>query len=471
MAFLRDTAGRQQQTSRIMTTLLVRNARVLVTMDDEDREIENGGLFIRDGFIEQVGETRTLPQTADETVDLGGNVVLPGLVNTHHHLFQTLDRAYPPSQNGNLVQWLTGLYPRWANIDPEHFALATELGLAEIALSGCTTVADHHYLWPKGVTAAAQFEAAGKIGVRFHLGRGSQNIGQPQGGFAPASLIEDEDDILADTASVIDRFHDSAPGSFRQVFVAPSSIRTVTPALIRRSAELAGKRGVGLHIHLGETAAEIDFSRAKFGKRPAQLAEELGCLTPRTWLAHGVHFDEADIAILGRCGCGICHCPSSNMRLSSGIAPVSRYLKSGVTVGLGVDGSASNDSSNLLNEMRTALLLSRVQAASNADFLSARTVLQMATRNSAQLLGRTDIGRLAPGYAADFIAIDSDRIEIVGSEDPVAAIVFCAMTRVDHSWVHGKPLIRNGGFAGFDLGVLIEKLRAKSAAARSSTIA
>jgi cytosine/adenosine deaminase-related metal-dependent hydrolase len=429
-------------------------------MDVPRREIEGGGLFIRDGFIEQVGEAKTLPQQADEIVDLSGHVVLPGLVNTHHHLFQTLDRAYRASQNGNLAQWLAGLYPRWTQIDPEHFALATELGMAEIALSGCTTIADHHYLWPKGVTAAAQFNAAEKIGVRFHLGRGSQNIGQPQGGFAPASLIEDDDAILAETASVIDRFHDPTPGSFRRVFVAPSSIRGVTPELMRRSAELAGRRGVGLHLHLGETAAEIEFSLAKYGKRPTQLAEELGCITPYTWLAHGVHFDEADVATLRRRNCGICHCPSSNMRLSSGIAPVNRYLKSGLTVGLGVDGSASNDSSNMLVEMRTALLLSRVIATSNADFLAARTVLEMATRNSAHLIGRGDIGCLAPGYAADFIAIDADRVEIAGSDDPVAAIAFCAMTRVDHSWVHGRPLVHDGRLPGFDLPGLIERLRA-----------
>ena len=445
-----------------MSTLLARNARVLVTMDNERHEIAHGGLFVRDGFIEQVGDSKDLPKQADEIVDLTGHIVLPGFVNTHHHLNQSLDRAYPPSQNGNLVQWLKGLYPRWEQCGPEDTKLATELGLAEIALSGATTVADHHYLWPKGVTAARQFEAAGKIGVRFHLGRGSQNIGQPHGGFAPVSMIEDEDTVLAGTAEVIAQFHDPSPGSFRQVFVAPSSLRTATPALMQKSAALAAKHGLQFHFHLGETKAEIDYVAAKYGKRPAQFAEELGCLTPRSWVAHGVHFDDGDIALLGRCGCGICHCPSSNMRLSSGIAPVSRYLKNGLTVGLGVDGSASNDSSNLLVELRTALLLSRVAAESDADFLNARMALEMATRNSAGLLGRTDVGILAPGYAADFIAFDSDRIEIAGSEDPVAAIAFCAMTRVDHSWVHGRPLVRHGQLADYDVSDLVERIRRRS---------
>lgn len=442
-----------------MSTLLLRNARVLVTMDDSRREIAGGGIFARDGFIEQVGENDDLPQQADETIDLSGHIVLPGFVNAHHHLNQSLDRAYPASQNGVLVEWLKGLYPRWERQQPEDVARATELGLAEIALSGATTVADHQYLWPRGVTADAQFEAASKIGVRFHLGRGSQNIGQPHGGFAPQALLEDEDGILTSTSETITRHHDHTPGSFRQVFIAPSSLRTATPDLMRKSAELAAKHDVRFHFHLGETKAEIDFVLTKFGKRPTQLAEELGCLTNRTWVAHGVHFDDDDVRTLARCECGICHCPHSNMRLNSGIAPVSRYLKNAVNVGLGVDGSASNDSSNLLAEVRAALLLSRVVAPTEADFLSARTVLEMATRNGARLLGRTDIGCLAPGFAADFIAFDSNRLELAGSEDPVAAIAFCALTRVDHSWVHGRRLVEHGTLTGYDLGGLLERIR------------
>jgi cytosine/adenosine deaminase-related metal-dependent hydrolase len=442
-----------------MSTLLVRNTRILVTMDDKRREIEHGALFIRDGFIEQVGHGKDLPQAADEVVDLSGHIVLPGFVNTHHHLFQTLDRAFPVSQNGNLVQWLKGLYPRWEKLDGETVVAAIELGLAEIALSGATTVADHHYLWLGGMTAPTLFDAAMKVGVRFHLGHGSQNIGKPQGGFAPVSLIEDEDRIIANTKDVIAKFHDPLPGSFRQVFVAPSSLRTATPSLLETSAALASKHGLRFHFHLGETAGETEFTMTKFGKRPAQVAEELGCLTPHTWVAHGVHFDQDDVGILHRCGCGICHCPSSNMRLGSGIAPIGRYLKSGLTVGLGVDGSASNDSSSMLVEIRAALLLSRVNAETEIDRLDARTVLAMATRNGAELLGRTDTGVLEPGRAADFVAIDSNRIEIVGSQDPVAAIAFCALTRVDYSWVHGKPLVQRGELVGYDLASLIDRIQ------------
>jgi 8-oxoguanine deaminase len=445
-----------------MSTLLVSNARVLVTMDETRREIARGGMFIRDGFIEQVGDARNLPEYADEIVNLSGHIVLPGFVNAHHHLNQTLDRAYPPSQNGNLVQWLSGLYPRWEKFEPEDEALATELGLVEIALSGCTTIADHQYLWPKGVTATAQFHIAQKIGVRFHLGRGSQNIGQAQGGFAPASLVESDDNILASTAEVAAKHHDPSPGSFNQVFVAPSSLRTATPDLLRKSAELAAKYDLRFHFHLGETKAEIDFICAKYGKRPVQVADELGCLTPRSWVAHGVHFNDADVSMLSRCSCGICHCPSSNMRLSSGIAPVKHYASKGITVGLGVDGSASNDSSNLLVEMRSALLLSRLAAGDGAQFLTARDVLEMATRNSARLLGRSDIGCLAPGYAADFVAIDAERLEVVGSDDPVAAIAFCAMTRVDKSWVHGKPLVRHGELIGYDYAALAARIRRRA---------
>jgi cytosine/adenosine deaminase-related metal-dependent hydrolase len=434
-----------------MGTLLVRNARVLVTMDDARREIARGEMLIRDGFIEAVGERNSLPQQADEIVDLAGHIVLPGLINTHHHLYQSLDRAWPASQDKSLTGWLRGLYPRWEKFTPETVARAIELGLAEIVLSGCTTVADHQYLWPNGLAASILFEIAARFGIRFHLGRGSQNIGRAQGGFAPESLVEEADHILAHTADVISRFHDARPGSFRQVFVAPSSLRAATAELLRASAVLAGEKGVQLHFHLGETAGEIDFALQKYGKRPVQVAQELGCLTPQTWLAHGVHFNPDDVAVLRRCGCGICHCPSSNMRLGSGIAPVRHYLDQAITVGLGVDGSASNDSFEPV--VRNSHRRSAVAAGRGA-----RTVLEMATRNGAKLLGRNDIGRLAPGCAADFIAIDSGRIEIAGSEDPVAALAFCALTRVDHSWVHGNRIVREGRLVGVNLEALIDRV-------------
>jgi cytosine/adenosine deaminase-related metal-dependent hydrolase len=441
-----------------MGTLLIRNPRVLVTMDDARREIAWGGMLIRDGFIEAVGETNSLPRQADEIVDLTGHIVLPGLINTHHHLYQSLDRAWPASQDKSLTGWLQGLYPRWEKLTPETVARAVELGLAEIVLSGCTTVADHQYLWPKGLAASISFDIAARLGIRFHLGRGGQDIARAQGGFAPESLLEEADHILAHTADTIARFHDARPGSFRQVFVAPSSLRAATADLLRASAVLAAEKGVQLHFHLGETAGEIDFALQKYGKRPVQVAQKLGCLTPQTWLAHGVHFNADDVAVLRRCGCGICHCPSSNMRLGSGIAPVRHYLDQAIPVGLGVDGSASNDSSNLLSEIRTALLLSRLAAENDAGFLGARAALEMATRNGAKLLGRNDIGCLAPGCAADFIAIDGGRIEIAGSEDPVAALAFCALTRVDHSWVNGNQIVREGRLVGVDLESFIDRI-------------
>jgi cytosine/adenosine deaminase-related metal-dependent hydrolase len=340
-------------------------------------------------------------------------------------------------------------------------ALATELGLAEITLSGCTTVADHHYLWPEGISAQISFDAADKFGVRFHLGRGSLNIGKRDGGYAPDSLIQDLDTVISETADVIRQFHDPGPGSFRQVFVAPNSLRTVTPELMRASAALAAQMGTQLHFHLGETKSEIDFTQKKYSRRPVPLAEDLGCLTPHTWLAHGVHFNCDDMDALSRCQCGICHCPSSNMRLSSGVAPIRDYLDRNIVVGLGVDGSASNDSSNFLSEIRSALLLSRIGAEHDEDLVTARSILELATLNGARLLGRNDVGRLAPGYAADFIAFDSERLEIIGSEDPVAAVAFCAMTRVDHSWVHGRPVVRNGKLARLNLDDLIEKVRSR----------
>ena len=445
-----------------MSTLLVRNARVLVTMDETRREIARGGMFIRGGFIEQVGDTKNLPQIADEIFDLSGHIVLPGFVNTHHHLNQTLDRAYPSSQNGNLVQWLKMLYPRWEKFKPEDTAVATELGLVEIALSGCTTVADHQYLWPKGVTAGGQFEIASKIGVRFHLGRGSQNVGQAQGGFAPASLVEDDDDILASTAEIVTKFHNPSPGSFNQVFVAPSSLRTATTGLLQKSAEFAAKRNLRFHFHLGETKPEIDFVRDKYGKRPAQLADELGCLTPRSWVAHGVHFDDDDISALLRCGCGICHCPSSNMRLSSGIAPVRRYLNRGLAVGLGVDGSASNDASNLMQEVRAAFLLQRSRY--GVLKVSHKDALRWATTGSAACVGRTDIGEIAVGKMADLALFKLDELRFSGSGDPLAALVLCGAHRADRVMVGGRWVVENGQIPGLDAAGLI---RRHSAAART----
>ena len=447
----------------LMNTLLVRNAAVLVTMDGERREIAEGGMFIRDGWIEQVDFTSRLPRAADTTVDLSGCLLLPGLINAHHHLYQTFDRACPACQSASLIDWLKGLYPRWAKMTPGDVRLAAELGLAELALSGCTTVADHQYLWPNGTVAEDLIEVARRVGLRFHLGRGFQNLGEESGGFAPASLTEKNDDILIDCERVIHRFHDNSPGSLIRVFVAPSSLRSVSPDLLRAAAHLARDHNVGFHMHLGETAGEIEFIGKKFGRRPTQLAEELGCLGPNSWIAHGVHLDDGDIEIMHRNRCGICHCPSSNMRLASGIAPIQRYRDRGINVGLGVDGSASNDSSNLLAELRLALLLSRVSAPASQPLFQPRAALELATLGGANLLGRSDIGRLETGCAADFIAVNLDRIALLGTDDPVAAVALCAIDTIDCSWVHGRPLVDGKKVAGIDINDLAERCRAHSA--------
>lgn len=439
------------------STLLIRNATILATMDVDDREIRGGGMFIRDGQIEQVDVTERLPTSADKIVDLSDHLVMPGLVNGHHHLYQTLDRACPASQNAALVDWLAGLYPRWIRLTPDDVALATEIGLVELALSGCTTAADHHYIWPSGVTADLQFEVARRVGLRFHLGRGFQNMGQGNGGFAPSALLEKGADALADCVRLIEKFHDPSPGSMQQVYVAPGSIRSVSPDLLKESVETARSYGVHFHMHLGETRGEIDYTIEKFGKRPVEVADALGCLHSQSWIAHGVHFNDGDVEILVRRRCGICHCPSSNMRLASGTAPIQHYIKQGVNVGLGVDGSASNDSSNLLSEIRIALLLSRVNVPADQPLLDPRTILKAGTLGGAKLLGRTDIGRLQSGYCADFIAFRLDRIELLGTDDPLAAIALCALTRVDQSWVHGRQIIKSGKLLGADDHALAQR--------------
>lgn len=442
-----------------MSTLLIRNAELLVTMDDRRAEIRDGGMFIRDGWIERVGQSAALPPDADQIVDLSGFIVFPGLINTHHHLFQTLHRAAGNTLDSHLVEWLKALYPKWANMTPEIVRLATEIGLAELALSGCTTVADHHYLWPNGNVAQDQIDVARRAGLRFHLGRGFQSLGAEQGGFAPPSLIESGDDVLADCEDVVGRFHDPKPGAMTRVFIAPSSVRSVSPDLLRQSARLARTLDVGFHMHLGETAEELEFIRREFGCRPVELAERLECMGEYSWVAHGVHFNEEDIQILVRHGCGICHCPSSNMVLGSGAAPVQQFLAAGVTVGLGTDGAASNDSSNMIAEARLALLLSRVTSESPQGMMTTRQALEIATVGGAQILNRDDIGSLKPGCAADFAAIRLDRPELLGAQDTVAALIKCVIGGVDHSWVHGRPLVTDGVLQTIDIEDLARRSR------------
>ncbi len=450
-----------------MPTMLVRHATLLVTMDDARREIPDGGLFIRDGFIEQVGPTSSLPQTADEVLDLDGYIVLPGLINTHHHFYQTLTRAVPQAQNANLFQWLKTLYPIWAHITPEHIRVSTQIALAELALSGCTTAFDHLYIFPNGTRLEDEIEAAQEVGLRLHASRGAMSLGESQGGLPPDSLVEDEEFILRDTRRVIETYHDPRPGSFVQIVVAPCSPFSVTPDLMREAASLARAYGVRLHTHLAETEDEERYCLERFGMRPVAYMESLGWIGPDVWFAHSVHVNEAEIRLYAHYQTGVAHCPTSNMRLASGIAPIAEMLTAGVPVGLGVDGAASNDSSHMLAEVRQAMLLARVRAglmgASRSDpdapaLMTARQALELATRGGARVLGRTDIGSLEPGKAADFIAVRLDKLPLAGAlHDPVAALVFCAPVQVDYNVVGGRFVVRDGELVTLDLPRLIAR--------------
>lgn len=451
-----------------MTTLLVRDAEVLVTMDDAGTEIPGGGLFARDGWIERVGTVAELPDTADEVLDARGMVVLPGLVNTHHHLYQTLTRAFPGAEDVGLFDWLRTLYPVWARLGPDDVAIATTLGLAELALSGCTTAFDHQYLWPNGSRVDDQVAAAAEVGIRFHVSRGSMSLGESAGGLPPDSVVEDEETILADCERVVAAFHDPSPGAITRVVLAPCSPFTVTPRLMAETALLARRLGVRLHTHLAETADEEGFCREQFGMRPVELAASVGWLGPDVWLAHAVHVAPDEITRLGATGTGVAHCPTSNMRLASGLAPLRRYLGAGVPVGLGVDGSASNDASNLLAEVRQAMLVARLSVApgvgEDGPQLSARNALRVATRGGAAVLGRDDVGSLERGKAADLVAVDvAGDPAFSGAHDLVAAVVLSGPTRVAHSFVHGRRVVEDGRLVGLDLDRL---LAAHTAAAR-----
>jgi len=459
-----------------MSTLLLRHAEVLVTMDAERREIRDGGLFARDGFIEQVGPTAELPLGADEVLDLRGHVVLPGLVNTHHHLYQTLTRAVPTAQNANLFGWLKTLYPLWANLTPAAIRLSTLVGLAELALSGCTTTSDHLYLFPNGCRLDDEIEAARKIGLRFHAARGSMSLGESRGGLPPDRVVEDEAFILKDTRRLIEQYHDPKPGALLRIVVAPCSPFSVTPDLMREAAALARAYGVHLHTHLAETLDEESFCLQTFGARPVAYAERLGWLGDDVWHAHAVHVNASEITQFARTGTGVAHCPTSNMRLASGIAPVRAYRAAGVRVGLGVDGSASNDGSHLLAEARQALLLARLALAEeerrrqtaaggqpaaadgSSSQMTAREALELATLGGAAVLGRDDIGALAPGKCADFFAVNLNRLDFAGAwHDPVAAVLFCTPAKADYTVVHGRCVVREGRVFTVEMPPVIEK--------------
>ena len=450
-----------------MPTLLIRNATLLATFDDHRREILDGGLFVRDGFIEQVGLTSELPQEADEVLDLSGHVVLPGLVNTHHHFYQTLTRAIPAAQDANLFNWLKTLYPILAGITAQDVYLSTQTALAELALSGCTTASDHLYIFPNDVRLDDEIRAAREVGVRLQASRGSMSLGESSGGLPPDSVVEEEDAILEDSLRLIQEYHDPGPGAMTQIVIAPCSPFSVTPDLMRQSAALAREYGLHMHTHLAETWDEEQFCIETFGHRPVAFMETLDWIGPDVWFAHSVHVNSEEIELYARSGCGVAHCPSSNMRLASGIAPIMEMLNSGVKVGLGVDGSASNDGSHMLGEARQTMLLSRLgaglaEASLSEDealpLMTARQALEIATRGGAEVLGREDIGSLEVGKCADFFAVNLNQLEYAGAlHDPLAALVFCAPVRADYTVVGGKYVVKEGQMMNVDLPVLIEK--------------
>jgi 8-oxoguanine deaminase len=448
-----------------MTTLLITHAHIL-TMDDHQREIPDGGLFVRDGFIELVGHSSELPTTADEVLDLSGHLVLPGLVNTHHHFYQTLTRAIPAAQDANLFNWLTTLYPIWARLNPEDIFISTQTALAELALSGCTTASDHLYLFPNGSKLDDEIAAAQEVGLRIQASRGSMSLGQSQGGLPPDSVVDSEDSILKDSQRLIQKYHDPKPGAFVQIVLAPCSPFSVTSDLMKQSARLAREYSVHLHTHLAETEDEEQFCLQRFGHRPVGYMQEVDWVGGDVWFAHAVWVNQEEIGVFAQHHCGVAHCPTSNMRLASGIAPIKEYRAAGVNVGLGVDGSASNDGSHLLAEVRNAMLVSRVKEGltgyslsndPNRKLMTAREALHLGTRGGAAVLGRSDIGSLEAGKCADFFAINLDRIGFTGMHDPVAAVVFGQPVNADYTVVGGKFVVRDGQLCTVDQGRLIEK--------------
>jgi 8-oxoguanine deaminase len=459
-----------------MGTLLARHAEVLVTMDDERREIKDGAIFARDGIIEQVGPTSELPDTADVILDLSGQVVLPGFINTHHHLDQTLTRNLPQAQNINLFPWLIAHYEIWAQRTPEATRGSTLVGLAELAASGCTTVFDHSYVFQNGCRVDDQINAAAEIGVRFTACRGSMSLGKSKGGLPPDSCTEDEDFILEDSQRVIEQYHNPTRGSMLYVSLGPCSPFSVTAELMKRSAELARQYDkVGLHTHLCETFDEEKFTLDAYKMRPVAYMESVDWLGEDVWYGHGIHVNDVEIAQFAATGTGVAHCPSSNMRLASGIAPVKKYREAGVRVGIGVDGSASNDCNHMLGEVRLAMLLARLKMGllppegpqtvlstsdplRAAEWMTAREALEIATRGGAEVLMRDDIGHLAPGMCADFFSVDLNTVDYAGGlVDPVAATLFCAPQKTKYTVINGKVVVEDGEVVTVDMEPVIRE--------------
>lgn len=481
-----------------MNTLLIDSATCIATCDRTDpaqgTELTDASLFVRGHLIEWMGPAAELPPAlraaADEVLDARGHLVTPGLVNTHHHMFQSLTRAIPGVQNAELFGWLRGLYPIWAGLTPEMVRVSTQVAMAELLLSGCTTSSDHLYLFPNGVRLEDSIEAAQQIGMRFLATRGSMSVGQSAGGLPPDAVVENEATILKDSQRLIETWHSADHGALLQIGLAPCSPFSVSPALMRESAALARSfkgQGVRLHTHLAENDHDIAYSREKFKQTPTQYAQALGWLGEDVWHAHCVKLDDEGIGLFAASRTGVAHCPCSNMRLASGIAPVRRMLDAGVPVGLGVDGCASNDAAHMVNEARQALLLARVGRAVQAPEvrggktffgcdlgpaeMGPRDALHLATRGGAQVLGRSDIGHLAPGMCADLAMFDLRTLGFAGGavHDPVGSLLLCASPNAAYTVVNGRVLVREGRITSVDMGPLLERHNQLALALAQST--
>ena len=435
------------------TRIWINNPLAIFTANQLDAA---GGLVIEDGLIsELLGAGQQPSQPCDQVFDAREHVVLPGLINTHHHFYQTLTRAWAPVVNQPLFPWLTTLYPVWARLTPDKLALASKVALAELLLSGCSTAADHHYLFPDGLEQAidVQVEVVRELGMRAMLTRGSMSLGEADGGLPPQQTVQQGEVILADSQRLIERYHQRGAGAQIQIALAPCSPFSVTPEIMRQSAELAEKLDLRLHTHLAETLDEEDFCLQRFGLRTVDYLDSVGWLGPHTWLAHGIHFNPEEIVRLGEAGTGICHCPSSNMRLASGICPTLDLAAAGAPIGLGVDGSASNDASNLILEARQALYLQRLRY--GAEKITPQLVLGWATQGSARLLGRSDIGELAVGKQADLALFKLDELRFSGSHDPLSALLLCGADRADRMMIGGTWRVIDGQIEGLDVAQLI----------------
>jgi len=456
-----------------MSTLLIHRARCITTQDDAQTELQDASILIRDGLIERIFEADEpldawlAPGAVDEVIDARKHVVIPGMVNTHHHMVQCLTRAIPGVQNAELFSWLQGLYPIWAGLTPEMVLVSNQIAMAELLLSGCTTSSDHLYIYPNGIRLDDSIEAAHTIGMRFTATRGSMSVGESQGGLPPDRVVEKEDFILQESRRLVETYHDASHGAMLQVALSPCSPFSVSQDLMRESAKLARAYKVRLHTHLAENDHDIAYTREKFNSTPAQYAQDLGWVGDDVWHAHCVKLDDEGTYLFAKTRTGIAHCPCSNMRLSSGILPLRKMLDAGVPIGLGVDGSASNDAAHMLNEARQAMLLARVGRALD-DFgcnhgpaeMTPRDSLRVATRGGAQVLGRAhDIGQIRQGFCADLALFRTDTLAMAGGaiHDPVGALMLCASQNADYTIVNGHVVVREGQLTTVDLGPLIER--------------